>query len=905
VADLQEWRDLETQILGRLDIAAEYCAMGAVLVGSPSAKGWQECHAFGRKDDNASAAFNVGSGRIRGRWRDLGGEGLSLNFWEFAAKFGGYGDWRGARAFYANKVSVKLPGGGEPKRPGDMLVFTNENPADDSELILGMWCEAKGGFDVAAAKAQGVRLARYPAKSKPEFAQDVVAFPAYGGPAFLDRDPCAWVVANRTGELVKLYKGKGRPPSFEKTLSVGGSVGGLLGLAALKRLAEIEPGTDLTIWKVEGLSDLLTLTAAIASAGVSDSHFVLSNSQGTLETVKPEWVHLLKGQRVFVIHDCDRPGRIGAQRWCQGLAGVAGEVKDVVLPYEIREKHGEDVRDYLFRDKHTLAELFALAEAVAPFTPPDLPEATSDAGTPPRPALPVIQGNKRQLREITADAMSAIWSGNKPPTVFQRGGLARIRINPKDEAPFVDLMKESAIRHVLARKADWLEVDQKGNLDAAPPPIAVVRDIAAMPEWPRIPVIEGIIDCPVFARNGRLIDQTGYDADSGWWLHLGSDLKLPPVPSSPSAEDITRARDLILTELMGDFPFAGRDDGGQASKANAVAAMLTPYVRQLIDGPTPMHLISAPTEGTGKGLLISCICLPTTGREPAVAPEFRDESEAQKRLMAILLKAPTFVLLDNLSKILDSASLAAVLTARNWTDRILGGSTTATLPINNSWLASGNNPRMTPELVRRTVLSRLDSGQENPATRTGFKHPALLAWAKEHRGELVWACLTLCQAWLAAGRRKGKQVMGSYEAWAEVIGGILDVADIEGLLENRDELRSTAISRDSEWKAFVNSWNAEFGATPVGVKELYKMASENGLLDKVLGDEGERSQRTRLGLALGGMRDRVVEGYRIAEAPEDHSGRQRYVLQKPIAGTVGPKAERSKAASGHEMELSA
>lgn len=38
--------------------------------------------------------------------------------------------------------------------------------------------------------------------------------------------------------------------------------------------------------------------------------------------------------------------------------------------------------------------------------------------------------------------------------------------------------------------------------------------------------------------------------------------------------------------------------------------MLNPFVRDLIDGPTPLHLIEAPVAGTGKGLLASIAMLP-------------------------------------------------------------------------------------------------------------------------------------------------------------------------------------------------------------------------------------------------------------------------------------------------------
>src|SRR5437879_1977828 len=100
----------------------------AILAGStsvepaatkPTAKGWLPCHAIDREDHSASAAIFVGEGKARGRYRDMGGSGLSLSFWEFAGKFGGYGDWREARRHFAHKVGTSLPVGAEPKRPAD------------------------------------------------------------------------------------------------------------------------------------------------------------------------------------------------------------------------------------------------------------------------------------------------------------------------------------------------------------------------------------------------------------------------------------------------------------------------------------------------------------------------------------------------------------------------------------------------------------------------------------------------------------------------------------------------------------------------------------------------------------------------------------------------------------------
>jgi hypothetical protein len=65
----------------------------------------------------------------------------------------------------------------------------------------------------------------------------------------------------------------------------------------------------------------------------------------------------------------------------------------------------------------------------------------------------------------------------------------------------------------------------------------------------------------------------------------------------------------------------------------------------------------------------------------------------------------------------------------------------------------------------------------------------------------------------------------------------------------------------------------------VGVKDLFRLVSEEKLLDSVLGDKGETSQRTRLGLALAKARDRVIGAYCLRGGEEDHSCRQTYRLE--------------------------
>jgi hypothetical protein len=379
-------------------------------------------------------------------------------------------------------------------------------------------------------------------------------------------------------------------------------------------------------------------------------------------------------------------------------------------------------------------------------SPPDGPPAgEGDAATAGAGGLPRIQLNDRQLRDVTDDALQALLAANEPPFLFRRGGLlTRLRPGEDGEPPLPEPLTDSALRGVLARVADWVRVfeGKEGRIEREDAPSAeVVKDLASLPGWPGVPPLDAVVECPVLARQGELVQTPGYHPSARLWYHPAAGLHLPVIPTTPSAEAIAQARALLLDDLLGDFPFAD-----EASRAHALAALLLPFVRAMVDGPTPLHLLDAQVEGTGKTLLATVIGLVATGREPeAMAEGFCDE-EWRKRLTAVLAEGPTFVLLDNLNRPLDSGALASALTCRVWKDRLLGVSKTARLANRCVWLASGNNTRLSRELIRRTLWCRLDARVDAPWERSSFRHPDLVGWAKANRGALVRAALTLCQA---------------------------------------------------------------------------------------------------------------------------------------------------------------
>jgi hypothetical protein len=469
---------------------------------------------------------------------------------------------------------------------------------------------------------------------------------------------------------------------------------------------------------------------------------------------------------------------------------------------------------------------------------------------------------------VSAASKAPIPSSEAAP-LFVRGGRL-VRVDTSKGAPVVAQLEDAEAYGLIARLADWFS-DAGGIPVATNPNPALSRDLLVYPPA-RLPLLEDVVATPVFGADGALIDEPGYHKAERLWLQRDPKLAVPPVPELPSDSAVASARMLLLDEVFGDFCFVD-----QADRAHALAALLLPFARRLIDGFTPLHLVEAPTPGTGKGLLCNLIAIVSTGRpcESRALPAV--EEEIRKALTAALIRDQPIILLDNLpeKRSLDSSSLASLLTSDPWTDRLLGESRMLSLPNRALWLATGNNPTLSDELARRSIRIRLDTREEMPWKRTGFRHPNIRRSAQDLRGKLVQAALVLVQAWIAADRPLSRRQLGSFEEWVGVIGGVLDVAGVPGFLDNLDDLYSRSNAERSAWTQLVVAWAAAFGAEPKRVSELNEFCERHEIMTSLRGDGNERSQQSRLGRALATARDRVYAGWRVTldEDQGRHKGR--------------------------------
>lgn len=647
-------------------------------------------------------------------------------------------------------------------------------------------------------------------------------------------------VRDRSGDVIGLHRtylvqdaDEVRKADVSKPKMMMGRIAG-----GAVRLAPI--GKDGRVALCEGIETGLAIMTACPDLPV----------WATLSTSGLEQVELPPaGQRVLILADHDASGA-GLRAAEASARRLRAQGRDVVIALPPEE--GEDFNDMLLR---------AGSSAVASLIEATEQEVDADAVLQigqHRPLnyqgtgndIPVLRADEGDLGRAVAQVWSVIMASNRMPWVFRFAGQPTWVVPDDEGRPVATILNEERLRHMLARLARWVRENAKGELLPAPPPLATVKSVLATPD-PALPVLTGIVNTPVFGRSGTLITDPGYHPDARLLYVPAPGFTVPDIPKRPTEAEIAAARELICDDLFGDFPFTG-----EAERAHVVSLLLLGFVRAMIEGPTPLHLIEKPTPGTGATLMVDAVATILTGTGASVMTEGRDDEEWRKRVTAKLRQIPSMILIDNLRAKLDSSAVAAALTAPFWEDRVLGVSEMTRLPIRCLWIATGNNPEFSNEMARRLVRIRLDANVERPWQRGGFRHPDLMVWIRANRARIVAACLTLCQAWIAAGKPRGTKTIGSYENWAQVIGGVLETVGIPGFLGNLEDMMAASDSEGAGWSAFIAAWWDRFGTAPVGAADLFDVATFCDPAPPMSGGT-ERAQKTAFGISISRMRDRV------------------------------------------------
>lgn len=476
----------------------------------------------------------------------------------------------------------------------------------------------------------------------------------------------------------------------------------------------------------------------------------------------------------------------------------------------------------------------------------------------PEIGLPIIECADRSLIDLADEAFHALKSHEN---LFVRGGILVHLVTDEFGDVSIRDYSEGSLRTALAKTAIYQKTGR--SVTRVFPPKEVVQAILARTEYPGVRPLRAVVRTPV-----GFDLSNGYDKSAAVWV-AGNE---PWHVASGSAQ---QSVEFLLQDVLADFPLSS-----EADRAHALALMLVPLVRHWIDGPTPLHLIDAPVQGTGKSLLARVCLLPTAGRSISTTTATRDEEEWRKRLTSQLKAGRPYIFLDNVSRKLDSDALAAMLLATQWSDRDLGQLRLITLPIHCIWVATANNAELSRDIARRTLWIRLDAQVERPEDRTTFRHPRIEQWVIEHRVEIVGHLLRMIQAWIEAGRPEWVGGgMGGFEAWAGIVGGILQACEVPGFLANISELRAHVDTTSIAWGAFYERWWNLHASSNVLARDLLSVFTEDEQLAALLGDRSEHGQKIAFGALLKKRLGVIANGYRVATG-SDRAGVAGFRLEK-------------------------
>lgn len=619
-------------------------------------------------------------------------------------------------------------------------------------------------------------------------------------------------------------------------------------------------------------------------------------SAGLLATCNPggagKWSRLaddsaLHGRRVCIIADADGPGRNHAADVATRLHGRAADVRVIELP------GAKDAAEW-FAAGGTVKRLAELRDAAPTFIP-------SDSLRRPR----IVQTNAH-LRDLTAECIAALQAANNPPTVFVRcGELVRVAVDEHGR-PRVEPFDRASLRGRLCEIADYYTLRKSGDdwdEIVADPKIALVENIMTRGTWD-LPPLSGVTRAPILRSDGSICTSPGYDPETRLYYYPQPGMRLGEIPANPDVHDVDAAIDQ-LSEIIADFPFA--DD---ASRANALALLLTLLMRPVIAGHVPLAIVDAPVQGTGKSLLVTVlatIALGTVCGESVPSSGSNAEDEWRKKITSLLLRGTPFVLLDNVADgtAIDSPALAAVLTTDEWSDRKLGSSESIVLPVRAVWAATGNNLRVEGDMPRRCYLVRLDANAEQPWVREGFRIADLEQHVHDHRAELLAAAFTVIRGWYVAGCPQFVVPrLGGFDGWARTVGSVLANAGVIGFLGNLDQISRARDDETQQWARFFEAWSYEFGDRWADTDQVCSriVGAANGVHDSAIPDNilvqrdrGPGAVRRSLGRSLTRLVGRIYNGRKLIVMIHSHRKVKLWRLQQMNETQEERKAREAEA----------
>ena len=208
------------------------------------------------------------------------------------------------------------------------------------------------------------------------------------------------------------------------------------------------------------------------------------------------------------------------------------------------------------------------------------------------------------------------------------------------------------------------------------------------------------------------------------------------------------------------------------------------------------------------------------------------------------------------------------------------------------------------DLCRRVIRAQLDPKLEQPELRVFTGNPVETILAD--RGAYVAAALTICRAYVVAGRPDPAPRLASFEGWSDTVRSALM------WLGQADPVTSMAMSRDDDpqrgnLRAMLESWEEVIGpgyANRMTLKDVIALIAETkpgatgptlkwpelaAAIIAVSGDQRHQPDVGRLGRWMRSNKKRVLGDARFERESNPKGGSQWWVARTDGVENVGAK----------------
>ena len=334
---------------------------------------------------------------------------------------------------------------------------------------------------------------------------------------------------------------------------------------------------------------------------------------------------------------------------------------------------------------------------------------------------------------------------------------------------------------------------------------------------------------PVIRKDGKLdLMPDGYDRETGVFT-------VPGGLEFPMDWDVAEGK-AWFDKWFGRMPYA--DD---RSKAVMVAGLLTMFVKHLPggNGLRPGMLWEANMAGSGKSICAKAACAIVLGFAPVSKRKAGEELD--KEIEAHVRSKSPVIFMDNLYGSLKSATLDQLITSKTQTFRAMGGQSIVTLRNDAPLFATGNALEKNEDAWRRWLQCLLFETGDPAERKVEFLLDEDVMESDAWRKEALASLWSFVKCWDAKGRPAGEKMLGSFEGWCRLVGGIVMACGYADPIEKPAGDGGMSPEK-ADFHALAKGLYAEMieeGVTKkaFGLDDMARVARSLDLFSDIIGDE--------------------------------------------------------------------